>query len=107
MPATSSQISDSSSTMRISAAMTRLTHILDAVVRRLGGRRRRDWIGGKTQTHPGAPPPGSFLGSVTQLDAASVVFQNFSDNGETETGPLLARRDIRLEQARAVLGRQA
>src|SRR6185295_12019351 len=88
MPATSSRISASSSTMRMSDPAMLLA-------------RRR-----KPQPHPCAAAAFGDLRRIGQLDAAAMLLENAADDGETKPGPLLARGDVRLEQPVAVLLRQ-
>src|SRR5262249_55620808 len=73
--------------------------------------RRRSFVlaGGfrrKAKSHPGSALARDFLRSVSELNAAAMLFQDAADNREPEAGPLFAGRDIRLKQATAVLFRQ-
>src|SRR5690349_10083982 len=103
MPAKRSRILASSSSIRISAAMSSPVCSCWRVVP-LGfvlAFRTED------ETNPGAALAGDFVGSIAQLDAAAVFFDNAPDDGETEAGALLARRHIGLEQPVAVLFRKS
>ena len=80
---------------------------LSCAVFRFGRRsRRRPRSRREPQPHPGAALPGTLVGGIAQLDAAAVLLQDPADDGETEAGALLARRDVGLEQPVAVLLRQ-
>src|ERR1700686_2179890 len=103
MPATRSRISASSSTMRISAAMPLPVYVV--LVFRRG--RLRMAGGGEAHAHPGAPLARNFFDGVAQLDAAAMILDDASNNGEAKPGALLARRDIRLEQPPAGFPREA
>src|SRR5690242_10014016 len=59
------------------------------------------------QPHPGAALSGPKIGGVLEFDAAAMVLQHAADNGEPETGALLARRYIRFQQPRTADLRQA
>src|SRR3954451_10342919 len=123
-PATSSQMSASSSTIRISDAISQcsLFLLLDddlrfdffdlclSLLRRShAGRARagRRTLVDEVQPHPGAALAGKFLGSVAQLDAAAVFLENAADDGEAKARALLAGGDIGLEQPVAIFLRQA
>src|SRR3954452_747748 len=123
-PATSSQMSASSSTIRISDAISQcsLFLLLDddlrfdffdlclSLLRRsYAGRARtgRRTLVDEVQPHPGAALAGKFLVTVAQLAAAAVFLENAPDDGEAKAGALLAGGDIRLEQPVAVFLRQA
>jgi hypothetical protein len=55
-------------------------------------------FGGKAQTHPSTALAGDLVGSIAQLDASAVFFQDASDDRQTEPGALVASRDIGFEQ---------
>src|SRR4029077_4637324 len=55
----------------------------------------------KTQAHPGATRARTNLASVVHFNAATVIFQNTTHDGEPKAGALLAGRHIGLEQPRA------
>src|SRR5947209_7301191 len=103
MPATSSRISASSSTIRMSDAMTYLPVACCFAIFRSRFFGRGGVSGGKTQPHPGAAATRRDLRGIVELDAAAVVLEDAPHDGEAEAGPLLARRHIGLEQAAAVL----
>src|SRR5450830_56940 len=103
MPATRSRISASSSTIRISPDMLLLVYRL--LFFELG--RFRLAGGGKLHPHPGAALPRDPVGGIAQLNAAAMILDNSSDDGETQPRALFARGDIRLEQPAAIFLRQA
>src|SRR5579863_2745111 len=100
MPETSSRMSASSSTMRMSEGIS--AYRLWLGLGRGGGRGLR----GEAELHPGAARARDLFRSVAQFEAPAVLFENSPDNGETQAGALLSRGDIRLKQPRAVLFRQ-
>src|SRR5262249_29311076 len=104
IPATSSRMSLSSSTMRISGPMVVLPLACDFTDFRhgfvgLGGHMR----GGEAQPCPCAPSAEHALRQVVEFDASAVLFQDAADDREPEPGALLARRHIGLEQPVAVV----
>src|SRR5579863_5146657 len=103
MPETSSRISASSSTMRMSEGISAYRLWLGLGLGRGGGSRLR----GETELHPGAARTRDLFRSIAQLKAPAVLFENSPDDGETQAGALLTGGDIRLKQPRAVLFRQA
>src|SRR5262249_41028461 len=103
MPATSSRISASSSTIRISDDMAHLS--VACGFADFGGSL---FVGGTfgAEAQPGPSPSAVPVGSIIELDASAVLLDDAADDREPEAGPLLARRHIGLEQAVAVLLRQ-
>ena len=57
--------------------------------------------------NPGAARSRILFRCIVQFDSAAVFFENFSDDGKSEAGALLARRDIWLKQPVAIFLRQA
>src|SRR5262249_56635894 len=57
----------------------------------------------KAQPHPCTALAGDLIGGIAELDASAVLFQDAADDGQTETGALVAGRDIGFEQPAAVL----
>src|SRR5438045_3238922 len=103
MPDTSSRMSVSSSTIRISDA------ILPLAYRFQTGRLHRlfrRYLRRKPQPYPGTALTGHLNRGVRQFDASTMVLQNPANNGETKSGALLARGDVRLQQARTIFLRQ-
>src|SRR5215467_11721752 len=103
MPATKSRISASSSTIKISAAMVLLAYTILLF-----------WLsgvgfagGGNPHPHPSPPLARNFLGGITQIDRAAVLFNNASHDSEPKSGALLAGRNVGLEQPAAIFLRQA
>src|SRR6516162_5060216 len=94
------RMSTSSSTIRMSCAMTGRAQLpqLFGVVRTI----RYAGFGREYQLYP---CPVRF--PVFQYELSLVIFHDLLDYGETQTGPLCARRDIRLGQSLAALLRQA
>src|SRR5262249_41105080 len=70
-----------------------------------GGRWYR--VGRETQLHPRAAPARILLRRIVELDAAAMLFENLADERAPETRLLLAGGHVRLEQAAAILLRQA
>src|SRR5712691_10392757 len=106
MPATSSRISLSSSTMRMSGPMVLpLARDLTQLVHGLGdlGYMRR----GEAQPCPRAAAGEHARRQIVEIDAAAVVLEDAADDGEPEPGPLLAGGDVGLEQPIAILLGQA
>src|SRR5262245_25431149 len=103
MPATSSRISASSSTIRISDDMAHLS--VACGFADFGGSL---FVGGTfgAEAQPGPSPSAVPVGSIIELDASAVLLEDAADDREPEAGTLLARRHIGLEQAVAVLLRQ-
>src|SRR5690606_4025807 len=97
MPATSSRMSSSSSTIRMSDAIFNL--FVRLVVRRVC-RRQHD-------ADHGPPASVEGFGSVVQFKSPTMVFHDLLDDREAEAGPFFAGRHIGLEQPLAVLARQA
>src|SRR3990167_5336446 len=93
MPETSSRMSASSSTTRMSAAM-------GCLLRCRRGRRTR---GREYQSHQGARQ----VAGVAQRQFAPMVFENAFDDGQAQARALFAGGDIGLGQPVAVARRQA
>src|SRR6185312_13002403 len=106
IPATSSRMSSSSSTMRISDTISDLFRFV-AGRPALGlfhpslRRPRQD------DTDHCSLAPMEFGWSVVQFQPAAMVFDDLLDDRETKPGALLTRCHIGLEKALAVLARQA
>src|SRR5262245_15546918 len=108
MPETSSRISASSSTMRMSSAMgsSIRCELMDFQLAQRLCFAGACGLRGETQPHPCSPLAGDLVGGISELDASAVLFQDFSDNGEAQTRALLPCGDVGLEQPTAVLLRQ-
>src|SRR6185312_3285553 len=105
MPATSSRISTSSSTTRMSAAIRKpCPRILNLYA---AGALRRGLLalplGREAQDHLGPRP----FGRVLHDQQPAMLLHAPLDDGQAEARALLAGRDLRLGQAVAVLGGQA
>src|ERR1700694_2199984 len=108
MPDTSSRMSASSSTMRMSSAMG---SSIRCELRGLGSRRglglvRAHGFRREAQPHPGSALAGDLFGGIAELDASAVVLQDAAYDGEAQAGALLAGGDVGFEQPAAVLLRQ-
>ena len=66
-----------------------------------------DRLGSEAQLHPCTARACNFFRSITQFDAPAVLFENAADNGQSQSGALLTRRHVGLQQSRAVFLRQA
>src|SRR3569623_628920 len=123
MPAIRSRMSSSSSTIRMSRAISglldrhhrRLLLALGLGFWRILGR-FGFWLGGwfgirraQWQREGKAGADASiFVGiGVDQLDRPAMLFDDAGDDGKAEAGPLLTRRDVGLEQALTVFLRPA
>src|SRR3974377_527877 len=62
--------------------------------------------GREPHPHPRPPLPRDFLAGVAQLDPTPMILNDAADDGEAESGALLARLNVRLEQPAAILLRQ-
>src|SRR5690606_36701936 len=117
MPATSSRISASSSTTRISAAMSNhLSSYVLFVIFRIGaslagrfrahaslaGRRLRE-----DHAYRRAAASVEICRRVMQCQMSAMILDDRADNRETKAGALLARRHIGFEQLLAVVAWQA
>src|SRR5580704_4662581 len=97
----------SSSTMRISGPMVVLPLARDftdfghgfGLVGHMGG--------GEAQPCPRPAAAEHSRRQIVELDAAAVIFQDAPDDGESQSGPLLAGGHVGLEQPVAVVLRQA
>src|SRR5436190_3247385 len=97
----SSRISASSSTIRMSAAMSCFLDCLSWYCLHFGGQRH------EAQRNSGAAPAIKLSRRVLEQNAPVVLFHDALDDGEAEAGALLARGHVRLRQAMTVLARQA
>src|SRR5690606_22878784 len=98
MPATSSRMSSSSSTIRMSDAISCLPGI---ALHRAGRRCRQD------DADHGPAPVMKIGRRVVKLQPAAMVLDNLLDDGKAEAGALLARGHVGFEQPLAVLAWQA
>src|SRR5689334_2516897 len=97
MPATKSRISASSSTIKISEAMSLPTH------RRWLFRLRLFFTGSrKSHAHPGPPLARNFFTGVTQLDAAAMLLDDPPDDCQPQSRALFACRHVRFEETAPV-----
>src|SRR5687767_10523031 len=105
MPPTSSRMSASSSTTRMSAAISGLAH---CVLRLNIGWFGLPWTTRcKSEPHPGPPPAGRDRRRVVELDPAAMLLEDALHDGEPEAGAFLPGRHIRFEQSIAIFLRQA
>src|SRR5664279_626852 len=101
MPETSSRMSASSSTIRISLAMLNLRSNFRAGVQNAFALllRARD---GEMEAHQRAGTGRS----VEQFDAAAMILENFRNDGKAEAGALRPRRHVGLQQPPPVFARK-
>src|SRR6185312_927333 len=104
MPATSSRMSSSSSTMRISDAIIDLFCFSFACRCRRTARRCC-----KRQDHADhcAAPFMEIRRRIMEFELAAMVLHDLLDDGEAKPRPLLARRHIGLEKPLAIVARQS
>src|SRR3982751_4883780 len=106
MPATSSRMSSSSSTMRISDAITDLFSF--SFVFRPGFTTRWCGRGGRQDdADHRAAPAMEVRRRIMEFQLAAMVLHDLLDDSETKPGTLLACGHIGLEQSLAILARQA
>src|SRR5262249_30056288 len=107
IPATSSRMSLSSSTMRMSGPMVVLPLACDFTDFRHGFFGLRGHVcGGEAQPGPCAPSDEHSFRQVVEFDASAVLFQDAADDREPEAGAFLARRYVGLEQPVAIVLRE-
>src|SRR5689334_19616156 len=105
MPATSSRMSSSSSTMRISDAIIDLFSF--SLVFRLAFAQRRDGRGRQDDADHRPAAAMEIRRRIMKFQPAAMVLHDLLDDSETKPCALLARGHIGLEQPLAILPRQA